>query len=279
MLSNTVEKVFSLSFLGLKYSFFTFSYSLFLDVIFIHIILYTLFLSCAYFLRQHKEKVVFLSNSQQQVINLVYYAYLSLGNFIVEFIIDNIKKCNKKIFTFVCSFFSVLLLYNIAWLFPHLHEPTKNLNVALAFALYGFFYIQYIAIKENSAHYITHWVTQPIKHIEAKNIFLWYFLLAVKIIINTIVTLVLLPFQLLERFSLIFSLTFRLFGNMFGGSIVIDLLHKMQHASLIYYFGSTILGIQSLVFFYFGLFEGIIQAFVFTLVLLNNVGMLVNKDN
>jgi F-type H+-transporting ATPase subunit a len=212
-------------------------------------------------------------------VSFPYYAYLSLGKIIFSFIEENIRFCNKRIFAFVGSFFTVLFFYNIASIFPFLEEPTKNLNVALAFALYGFFYIQYIAFREDRDHYIGHWITRLVKIKNVKQSVIRMILYGIAFLINSTLTLILLPFHLLERVSLIFSLTFRLFGNMFGGSIVIHLLQKLQQASLISYFFSTVLGIQLLVFFYFGLFEGGIQAFVFTLVLINNIGMLINKNH
>ena len=152
------------------------------------------------------------------------------------------------------------------------------MNVCLAFALYGIIYIQYIAIKETGLGYLNHWITILLKPTNSNNTFIYYGSVLISIIINTIFTILLLPFKILERLSLLFSLTFRLFGNIFGGSIVVKLLHKVQSAALLYYIGTTLFGIQLLVLFYFGLFEGIIQAFVFTLVLLNNIGTLMNKE-
>lgn len=271
---HKIEKVFSLDFFNTGHPFFSFSYALFFHIIVIHVILYICIGLANYFLNKYKVKI----NSDDSI-NFVYYGYIFLSNFIFDFVVEAIKLCNKRIFVFVCSFFTLLFFYNIASLFPHLDEPTKNINVALAFAIYGFLYIQYIALKEDKMHYLAHWVVAPLKNKPIKNIVFLWISTALIVIVNSVLTIVLLPFQLLEKLSLIFSLTFRLFGNMFGGSIVIDLLHKLQNAAIVYHVGSTVVGVQLLVFFYFGLFEGAIQAFVFTLILVNNIGMLIKTNS
>jgi F-type H+-transporting ATPase subunit a len=196
-----------------------------------------------------------------------------------DFIIDAIHLCNKKIFSFLGSFFILLLSYNCASLIPHFEEITSNLNVCLAFAIYGFLHIQYIAIDQVGLDYLHHWIVVLIRPIKNESKFLSYLYLIIAIIVNTIATICLFPFTILEKLSLLFSLTFRLFGNIFGGSIVIKLLQKAQNAALVYYLGTTLFGVQLLVLFYFNLFEGVIQAFVFSLILLNNLGTLINKDH
>lgn len=275
MLAEHVKKVIDLNFFETKNTFLIFEYDIFFHIVVIQALVLILFLFLRYFLLRYKSKY----EETHQEISLAYYTYLAVGNIIVEFIEENIKVCNKRIFAFVGSFFMLLFFYNIASVFPFLEEPTKNLNVAFAFALYGFFYIQYIGFKEDPEHYANHWIVKIIKIKKIENAVLRVIFYGVAILVNTTMTLVLLPFQFLERLSLIFSLTFRLFGNMFGGSIVIHLLQKLQQSSVLSYFISSTLGIQLLVFFYFGLFEGAIQAFVFTLVLINNIGMLINKNH
>lgn len=65
---------------------------------------------------------------------------------------------------------------------------------------------------------------------------------------------------------------------MFGGSIVSGLVSKMQVAGIIYQLPMTIFGVQILVLLYFSFFEGLIQAFIFTLILLNNLGAFFEHD-
>lgn len=274
MLSKCKENICYINFFQSNNSFFYFNYSIFFHVLFLHLLLYILFLILYYLMEKYKKKHYLDENG-----NFLYFSYIDIGKKFIDFVIDTIHACNKRIFSFLGSFFILLLSYNCASLIPHLEETTKDLNVALAFALYGFFYIQYIAIKETGALYLHHWIVVLAKPFSTSNKILYSASLLLSILINTFATIIMLPFTILEKLSLLFSLTFRLFGNMFGGSIVVNLLHKVQNAALLYYLGSTFFGVQLLVLFYFGLFEGVIQAFVFSLVLLNNIGTLINKEH
>jgi F0F1-type ATP synthase membrane subunit a len=273
MLSECKENICYISFFKSNHPFFYFTYTIFYHVLFLHIILYILFYIAYYWMEKYKKKHYINDNG-----NCIYFSYMYIADMFVEFIIDAIHLCNKRIFSFVSSFFILLFSYNCASLIPHLEDTTKDLNVCLAFAIYGFLYIQYIAICQTGVSYLHHWGVVLLRPIESSRTIIYYLSLFVAILVNGVATIVMFPFAILEKLSLLFSLTFRLFGNIFGGSIVIKLLHKVQSAALLYYFGTTIFGIQLLVLFYFGLFEGAIQAFVFTLVLLNNIGTLINKD-
>jgi len=273
MLIECKENICYINFFKNSNSFFYFNYTIFYHVIFLHIILYLLFSVGYYCMKKYKKK-----HYASDTGNSIYFSYMYVGEIFIDFIIDAIHICNKRIFSFISSFFILLLGYNCASLIPHLEDTTKDLNVCLAFAIYGFLYIQYIAICETGIDYLKHWCVLILKPRHTENIFFYCLSLFLAIIINAASTVIFFPFIMLEKLSLLFSLTFRLFGNIFGGSIVVQLLHKVQNAALLYYFGTTFFGIQLLVLLYFGLFEGAIQAFVFTLVLLNNIGTLINKD-
>ncbi len=274
MLVDCKENICHIGFFKSNNTFFDFDYRIFFHVLFLHIFIYVLFYIGDYFIRKYKKKHYINERG-----NDLYFSYVYLGELLYNFIIDSIHFCNKRIFSFLGSFFILLLFYNCAALIPNLEDITKDLNVCLAFALYGFCYIQYISIKETGLHYLNHWIKILLRPINSSNIFIYGISLIGVILVNSLATIFTFPFTILEKLSLVFSLTFRLFGNMFGGSIVVKLLHKVQSAALLYYFGTTIFGIQLLVLFYFGLFEGVIQAFVFTLVLLNNIGTLISKDD
>ena len=274
MLSECKENIYYIAFFKSNNSFFYFNYNTFFHVFFLHLLLYILFYIAYYFMKLYKKK-----NYNNENGHFIYYSYMYLSELFTNFIIDTIHVCNKRIFSFLGSFFILLLSYNCAALIPHLEDTTKDLNVCLAFALYGVFYIQYISIKEIGLNYLEHWTMVLLYPIQSNNKILYYSSLLGVIIVNTIASILTLPFKILETVSLLFSLTFRLFGNIFGGSIVVKLLQKIQSVALLYYLGTTLFGIQLIVLFYFGLFEGVIQAFVFTLDLLNNIGTLINKKN
>lgn len=274
MLAKYQEGICYLPFLGIKSPFFSFSYSCFYDVLYIHIIMIIFLWMLFYFLKKHSIKKEKLNKY-----NFVYASYIYFANILFYFIKDAIHFCDKQLFSFVGSFFSVLLFYNCASIFPHVEETTKDLNVCLAFALYGFLYVQYIAISHLKKNYIYHWVKVVMNPGSSDGSFYYYIFLLASILVNSVATVVLFPFALLEQFSMLFSLTFRLFGNIFGGSIVCELLYKLQHAGLIYHLATTVFGLQLLVLLYFSFFEGIIQAFIFTLILVNNIGSYIEKND
>jgi len=71
------------------------------------------------------------------------------------------------------------------------------------------------------------------------------------------------PFLLLSDFISPISMACRLFGNMFGGMIIIDLLY--------YALGRAAVGIPSVAGLYFNLFHPLIQAFIFITLTLSYV--------
>lgn len=211
--------------------------------------------------------------------NIVYFGYIVIANMIYDFIFDTVHVCNRRIFSFVLSFFIILLFYNCAGILPHVEEITKDINVCMAFAIYGFLSIHYIAIAEiGYQEYMKHWLSGVIEMKKYESQVLTFLFRIFAILVNMIISILMLPLKILEIISLLFSLTFRLFGNMFGGSIVSGLVSKMQVAGIIYQLPMTIFGVQILVLLYFSFFEGLIQAFIFTLILLNNLGAFFEHD-
>jgi F-type H+-transporting ATPase subunit a len=199
-----------------------------------------------------------------------------IGETVYDFIEETIGFVDRKIFSFISNLFLIILSYNMMSLIPYMEEPTKDLNTTIALAIYAFFMINNIAFSIDKKGYWHHWITFPIN---IKNCFfkknIFYFLeIFLRIIINIIIAIVLFPFQILEKLSLIFSLAFRLFGNIFGGSMVTGLAQKLFSQSIIYNLIGTFLGLNLILMMFFGFFEGLIQAFVFALISLNNIGMI-----
>jgi F0F1-type ATP synthase membrane subunit a len=256
-------------------SLFCFPCHIFYHVGFILFIMIIIFMTLSYFLNDAKKNY-HSSNSM----NFVYYSYIAIAKQIHYFIHDTVHFCNREIFAFVMSFFTILLFYNCGGIFPHIEELTKDLNVCVAFALYGFFAVQAIAFTAvGPKKYLTHWTKNIFKTSNNHNILVYYIIIIASFIGNMMISIIALPMKILEIFSLLFSLTFRLFGNMFGGSIVVSLAQKMQTAGILYQIPMTIFGVQLLVLLYFSFFEGIIQASIFTLILLNTLGGFFEEEN
>jgi len=125
--------------------------------------------------------------------------------------------------------------------FEKLEEPTKILNTDLAFALVVFLTAQIYGIRRHGfLGYAKHYMGI----IPAKPPYTWFFFLN--------------PFFYLEvisKLSAVVSHSFRLYGNIFGGAMIVTLVSGLV-ANFLVPVG---------LYVFFGLFEGIIQAFVFTM--------------
>jgi len=248
-----------------------------------HIFYHVIFIACVIGLLGSGIKYIFyrsgVSYAKKKQLNHTYFSYIMIAQMIYDFIVDNIHICNKQIFSFIMSFSTMLLFYNCAGVFPHVEELTKDINVCIAFALYGFLYVHYIALCQLGLNeYSHHWTKRIVNEKKFDSALVSAVFKIAAIIVNFTISVLAFPLKILEIGSLLFSLTFRLFGNMFGGSIVVGLVGKMQSAGILYQFAISITGVQLLVMLYFSFFEGLIQSFIFTLILLNTLGGFFSDD-
>jgi F-type H+-transporting ATPase subunit a len=154
----------------------------------------------------------------------------------------------------IASFFIFIVVANCMPLIPYLEEPTADLNTTLALGLISFLYVQCYTIK---AHGIVDYLkeyTQPL--------------------------FVMAPLHIMGKCSTILSISFRLFGNIFGGATISKLYLSSIKGSLI----TEILGIATGLNFvfplFFGLLEGLLQAFVFAMLTLTYVSIgITHQDN
>lgn len=154
----------------------------------------------------------------------------SLGNF-------NFNHC-----VFAASLFIFIALCNTASIVPWLDEPTRDINTALALGTIAFCYIQVIIIK-------THGIGNYIK-----DLFKPFFIM--------------LPLNIIGKFSSVISHSFRLFGNIFGGSIITKLYFTAIKGSIVLELLGIFTGLNFLIVIFFTLFEGLLQAFVFSMLTL-----------
>jgi len=129
----------------------------------------------------------------------------------------------------VCALFLFLLLSNWIGLVPHLEEPTKDLNTPLSLGLMGFAIAHYAGIKSKGFKSYVSEYFQPI-----------FFMM---------------PLNLIGELAKIISISFRLFGNIMGGSIIILVVSYLTYSLIL----------PPFLYAFFGLFVGTIQAFVFTM--------------
>ena len=129
----------------------------------------------------------------------------------------------------VCALFMFLLLSNCLVIIPHLEYPTKDLNTHLSLGLMWFDIAHYAGIKSKGFKAYAIEYFQPI-----------FFMM---------------PLNLIGELAKIVSISFRLFGNVMGGSIIILVVSYLSYSVILPPFLNA----------FFGLFVGTIQAFVFTM--------------
>ena len=135
----------------------------------------------------------------------------------------------RKYGPLVCALFMFLLLSNWLGIIPHLEEPTKDLNTPLSLGIMGFVIAHYAGIKSKGFKDYAKEYFQPI-----------FFMM---------------PLNLIGELAKIVSISFRLFGNIMGGSIIILVVSYLSYSVILPPFLNA----------FFGLFVGTIQAFVFTM--------------
>ena len=142
------------------------------------------------------------------------------------------------------SFFIFILTANLFGLLPGFSPPTNNLNTTLGLGLVSFCAYHYFGMREHGAGYIKQFLGPM---------------------------LVLAPFFLVpEGISHLvrpFSLALRLFGNMFGDHLVVEIFTDL-----------TKVGVPVL-FYILGALVSVIQAFVFTLLSVIYVAMAISHEH
>ena len=142
------------------------------------------------------------------------------------------------------SFFIFILAANLFGLLPGFSPPTNNLNTTLGLGLVSFCAYHYFGMREHGAGYIKQFLGPM---------------------------MILAPFFLvLEGISHLvrpFSLALRLFGNMFGDHLVVEIFTDL-----------TKVGVPVL-FYILGALVSVIQAFVFTLLSVIYVAMAVSHEH
>jgi F-type H+-transporting ATPase subunit a len=129
----------------------------------------------------------------------------------------------------ICALFIFLLISNWLGILPHLEEPTRDLNTPLSLGILGFVIAHYVGIKEKGFKVYIKSYFEPV-----------FFLM---------------PLNVIGELAKIVSISFRLFGNIMGGAIIILVVSYLCFSILLPPFLNA----------FFGLFVGTIQAFVFTM--------------
>jgi F-type H+-transporting ATPase subunit a len=203
-------------------------------------------------------------------LNIVSTGYEAVMSIFIGLCNDSFTHFNYYYFAFIVSIFFFTFFCSFVGVFPYVEEATKDLNTTFAIGLTSFLYIQYQKIR---VHGIGGYI---------KEFFEPFFLLA--------------PVHVVGELSKIASMSFRLFGNILGGGViyvmVFDLLNKYNkwvlfvmaiilaiaaiahffvpapRARLFHIVVTAFVGILFLVTWlqlFLGIAEGLIQAFVITM--------------
>ena len=180
------------------------------------------------------RKISMVPEPQQVVGELFITAFYGL----TEDALD--KDLAKTYSPLICSLFMFLVLGNWLGIIPHLEEPTKDLNTPLSLGVMGFFIAHFAGIKAKGIKRYLKDYCEPI------------FIMA--------------PLNVIGELAKVVSISFRLFGNIMGGSIIILVVSYLTYSILLPPFLNA----------FFGLFVGTIQAFVFTMLTLVYISVQVN---
>jgi F-type H+-transporting ATPase subunit a len=184
----------------------------------------------------------------------------SIGRFItisfVQFFIDLINQTLPTFsfghFTFITTTFCFVLACNVISIIPWMEEPTTDLNTTLALGLTAFFYTQWASIRTIGLwHYI-------------KEYFSPFF--------------VMFPLHVVGKLATIISISFRLFGNIFGGSIISSIWFSSIKGNFVLEIVGLATGINLLIVSFFGIFEGFLQAFVFGMLSLTYLSLALQQE-
>ncbi len=141
------------------------------------------------------------------------------------------------------SFFLFILIANLSGLLPGFSPPTSNFNVTLALGVLSFVAYNFYAFQEQGLAYLKHFVG-PV----------WW------------LGILMVPLELIDNFVRPFSLSLRLFGNMTGDHVVLEIFTDLTKVVI------------PVVFYALGAFVSLVQAFVFTLLSMVYVSLAVAHD-
>lgn len=218
---------------GITHSFFSFNVETILSTWVILALLTFLLLVARYFIPRKNSVIGFMAISLVQ--NFIDMCSQNLGRFVHRHVL------------FIMSLFIFILLCNCAALIPFVEEPTKDLNTTLILGIISFLYVQYHAYRSHGA----------IAYI--KDFFSPFFIM--------------FPINIIGELATIISISFRLYGNIFGGFVISGIYNNALSGSPLLQAAGILSGINFIIMLFFGLFEGFIQAFVFSMLSLTYLSL------
>lgn len=172
-----------------------------------------------------------------------------IWEFIRGLVNDNMDpKKGAALLSIVVTYLIFILFSNLIGLVPTLGSPTADYNTNLALALCTFLLIYIFGIRYKGLGYFKHYV-KP---------FVFF-----------------LPINIIEDLAKPITLTFRLYGNIYAGEVLIAVLLGLL-GGWIHVFGGFV---ASVVWLAFSIFVGCIQAFIFTMLSIVYVAQAVGGEH
>lgn len=167
------------------------------------------------------------------------------------------RQANRRFFPLIGSLFLFLLLSNFMgfWPVPIFEEPTADINCTLALGLMGLAIATYCGVKvKGPLGYFEELLGPMWSEEDAKG--------AAKAA-GKLSALFFFPLNVIGEMAKVVSISFRLFGNIIGGSIIIIVVSSLVRHMVLP------IGLD----FFFIFFVGAVQAFVFTMLTLTYIAV------
>ena len=180
-----------------------------------------------------KGRLRVVPGKMQSIIEILFELIIDLAN-------DAMGPKGKKFIPLVLTFFFFILISNSLGLIPGLYPPTANLNTTVALALIVFILYNVVGVMEHGFGYIKQFMG-PIPWLAP----------------------IMFPIEVMGHLARPLSLSFRLFGNMFGHESLLMVLLLLMPYSVALLLFSTLLGVIAVV----------LQAFIFSLLTMVYLGL------
>lgn len=180
------------------------------------------------------------------------YIVLQFTDFFVGLIEQTLPTFSMTHLAFVTTTFCFVLACNVVSVIPWMEEPTTDLNTTLALGLISFLYTQWAAIQANGLwSYFTGYFSP-------------FFIM--------------MPLNVVGKLATIISISFRLFGNIFGGSIIGNIYFQAIQGKFLLELIGLVTGVNLVLVAFFGIFEGFLQAFVFGMLSLTYLSLSIQGE-
>jgi|SRR3990170_712027 len=180
------------------------------------------------------------------------YSVISSIKAFRDLFVQAIGKFEYLHFSYLLALFVFILICNTISIIPWVDEPTSDINTPLALGILSFIYTQVSSIYSHGALEYMKEYFRPFPFM--------------------------FPLHLIGNISNVVSISFRLFGNIFGGAIIVKLYTQFISHTFLYEMLGILSGSNILVTIFFSVFEGAIQAFVFTMLAMTYLSLAIGHE-